>query len=425
MHGCPVAEWAAAACLALSGADAGALAEGAHAHEHAHERPMAMTGALGPYAMSRDASGTAWQPDATPHHMGHLQRGGWLLSGHALLNGVYDDQRGPRGDDLAFLAGMTMGTARRDFADGDALTLRAMLSPDPFMGKRGYPLLLAAGETADGATPLVDRQHPHELVMELSATRAWRLGEGRSAFVYAALPGEPAFGPPSFMHRASAMMSPEAPITHHWLDSTHITFGVLTAGWVMDRWKLEASRFTGREPDENRYDLERPRLDSTSVRASWNPAERWSLQASWAGLESPEQLHPDVDEDRLSASVIYAAPVGEGGTWSTTLAWGYKDPSEGESTDALALEAAVSPNADWTLFARAEAIETHELGEHDEVHDVAKLSLGAMRFFPIAESLRLGLGALYTFNSLPGELETSYGGSPNGAMIFLQLSAGS
>ena len=185
-----------------------------------------------------------------------------------------------------------------------------MLSPDPFMGKRGYPLLLAAGETADGVTPLVDRQHPHDLFMELSATYAWQAGEGSSAFVYAGLPGEPAFGPPAFMHRPAAMMSPEAPITHHWLDSTHISFGVVTAGWVQGRWKLEASQFTGREPDEDRYDIERPRMDSTALRASWNPGDNWSLQASWADVESPEQLEPEVDEERAVGERALRARTG-------------------------------------------------------------------------------------------------------------------
>ena len=125
-------------------------------------------------------------------------------------------------------------------------------------------------------------------------------------------PGEPAFGPPAFMHRPAAMASPEAPITHHWLDSTHITFGVLTAGWVQGRWKLEASQFTGREPDEDRYDIERPRMDSTALRASWNPGDNWSLQASWADVESPEQLEPEVDEERLSASVLYGRELDGG-----------------------------------------------------------------------------------------------------------------
>jgi hypothetical protein len=384
-----------------------------------------MTGALGSYPMSRDASGTSWQPDSTPHAMGHLMRGDWTLMGHTLLNGVYDWQDGPRGDEMTFLSGMVMGSARRDTSGGDFLTLRAMLSPDPFMGKRGYPLLLAAGETADGVTPLVDRQHPHDLFMELSATWAHPLDESRSVFLYAGLPGEPAFGPPAFMHRPAAMMSPEAPITHHWLDSTHITFGVLTAGWVQERWKLEASQFTGREPDEDRYDIERPRMNSTALRASWNPGRNWSLQASWAAVESPEQLEPEVDEERLSASALYGRVLDGGSSWSATLAWGRKNPNEGVTTDALALEASWLPATDWQLFARAEWVETNELGnDHHDVHEVGKVSAGLRREFPLTEKMRLGLGALYTLNDVGTELRSSYGGSPDGAMIFLQFIAG-
>ncbi len=192
---------------------------------------MPMTGILGDYPMTRDASGTSWQPDAAEHRGLHAMLGDWALMGHMLLLGIYDSQSGPRGGDKNFAAGMLMGAARRDFADGDTLNLRAMLSPDPFMGKSGYPLLLATGETANGVTPLVDRQHPHNLFMELSATYSHRLASGNSAFLYFGYPGEPALGPPAFMHRVSGMDIPEAPITHHWLDFTHITFGVLTAGF--------------------------------------------------------------------------------------------------------------------------------------------------------------------------------------------------
>ena len=131
-----------------------------------------------------------------------------------------------------------------------------MVSPDPLMGKKGYPLLLASGETADGVEHLVDRQHPHDFFMELSASYSVKLAEKASAFIYAGLPGEPAFGPPAFMHRQSISTSPEAPISHHWLDSTHITFGVVTGGLIYDRAKLEVSRFNGREPDQHRWNIE-------------------------------------------------------------------------------------------------------------------------------------------------------------------------
>ncbi|MDB5452903.1 MAG: hypothetical protein JWO33_1481, partial [Caulobacteraceae bacterium] len=167
-----------------------------------HSSP-AMTAALGSYPMTREASGTSWQPDASEHAGAHLVRGDWTLMGHVLLNGVYDWQEGPRGDEKGFVSGMVTGMAKRAFASGDALQFRAMLSPDPFMGKRGYPILLASGETADGVEPLIDRQHPHDLFMELSASYSHRLSDADSLFLYAGLPGEPAFGPPAFMHRMS------------------------------------------------------------------------------------------------------------------------------------------------------------------------------------------------------------------------------
>ncbi|HYC75493.1 hypothetical protein [Brevundimonas sp.] len=381
---------------------------------------------LGPWPMARDASGTSWQPDLSEHGGVHATRGDWSFMGHAQLSLVHDWQNGPRGDDKTFVGGMLMGSARRDFADGSTLNLRAMLSPEPFMGRDGFPLLLAAGETADGVTPLVDRQHPHELVMELSASYARRLTGRDSVFAYIGLPGEPAFGPPAFMHRMSAMDSPEAPITHHWLDSTHIVFGVATLGWVHDGFKLEASSFRGREPDEDRYDIERPELDSWSARASWNPSPEWSLQASYADVTSPEQLEPGEDETRWSASAIHARRFGADGWWSSTLAWGRKTNDHDESKDAWLLETAVSSDDRWTLFARAERIETDELlpgpgGGHGDLYTVSKASVGAVHDWRLAKHLRFGIGALYSLNRVPAALEPAYGGDPDGGMVFVRL----
>ena len=383
----------------------------------------AMTGAYGPYPMTRDASGTAWQPDTSVHGGIHAASGDWSFMGHARLNLVYDWQEGPRGGEEVFVSGMVMASARRDFANGNALQFRAMLSPDPFMGRRGYPLHLAAGETANGVTPLVDRQHPHELFMELSASYSLRLGDRSSLFVYGGLPGEPAFGPPAFMHRLSILDSPEAPITHHWLDSTHISFGVVTAGLVHEDFKIEASRFRGREPDQNRYDIETGPLDSTSVRLSWNPTPSLALQASWAHLVGPERLEPDANQTRWSASAIYTRPLGRGGWWSATLAWGRRS-SEQEDFDAFALESALSLGA-WTLFGRAEHAEQNELlfvgGHHGPAFGVGKVSIGAVRDFRLAGHVRFGIGGLYAINFVPAQLEALYGGDPPGAMLFLRL----
>ena len=365
---------------------------------------MNMPAAFGPYAMSREASGTAWQPDASPMQGVMTMSGDWSLMGQVTLTSVYGTQSGPRGADKTFVAGMVMGMATGRLSDRDTVQFRAMLSPDPLMSPRGYPLLLAAGETADGRTQLVDRQHPHDLFMELSGSYSRRIGADASAFIYAGLPGEPAFGPGSFMHRLSIMDSPEAPITHHWFDSTHITFGVLTAGVTKGAVKLEASRFKGREPDQHRYDIEAPRFNSTAVRASWNPTRTLALQTSWARLQSPEQLEPDEDQERWSASAIWTRPIGSMGYVSTTAAWGRKTQIEangrrGPSLDAYVLEGTIKPDDRWTVFARAERIDTDELlsppGQaHGPVFTVGKASVGAIRDFRLTRDVRFGIGGL-------------------------------
>jgi hypothetical protein len=417
---------------AMHGPDHGAMDHGQMQHgehmqsgqDHGDHDMGAMSGAFGAYPMGRDASGTSWQPDVSSHGGLHAERGAWMLMGHVTLNGVYSWQDGPRGDEKAFLAGMIMGSARRDFSNG-TLNLRAMVSPDPFMGASGYPLLFAAGESADGVEPLVDRQHPHDLIMELSASYAHRLDANNSVFVYGGLPGEPAFGPPAFMHRMAAMDSPEAPLTHHWFDSTHITFGVVTAGWVHENWKIEASQFRGREPDQDRFDIETGDLDSTSVRLSWNPTENLSLQTSWADIESPEALHPDDDEERWSVSGIYTRRLGDAGWWSTTLAFSNKERSDGVSLDAWLAEAAWHPDERWTFFARGEAIETDELGaHHGPVEDVQRLSLGAVRDFRVNENVVFGIGAVAQAHFAPDALEASYDGDPTGALGFVRLKIG-
>jgi len=381
-------------------------------------------GALGRHPMAREASGTAWQPDSSIHGGLHVMTGNWILMGHAMLNGVHDRQDGPRGGEEVFVSGMVMGSARRELGRG-TLQLRAMLSPDPLNGRSGYPLHLAAGETADGVTPLIDRQHPHDFFMELSASYSHAVGADASLFVYAGLPGEPAFGPPAFMHRMSIMDSPEAPISHHWLDSTHITFGVVTAGAVFGPFKIEGSRFNGREPDHRRFDIETGPLDSTALRLSWNPTRDLSLQVSWAHLVGPEQLAPGENSTRWSASAIHTRRFGAGGRnwWSTTLAWGRRS-GEHRQHDAFVLESAAGLGL-WTLYGRAEMIESNELifagGHHGPTHDVGKISAGAIRDVRIAPNVRLGLGAQYALNFVPSALEPLYDGDPDGAMLFLRL----
>jgi hypothetical protein len=384
---------------------------------------MPMNGLYGPYAMSREASGTAWQPDAARHEGVHVMRGAWMAMLHGSADLVYDHQGGDRGDEKVFSDNMGMGMAQRPLGPG-TLGLRAMLSLEPAtIGTEGYPLLLQTGETANGQTPLIDRQHPHDLFMELAGSYSIA-GGNRSLFIYGGLPGEPALGPPAFMHRFSGVNIPVAPITHHWLDSSHITYGVLTAGAVVDRVKVEASAFRGREPDQDRWNIESPKLDSHSFRLSVNPTDRWALQVSYGRIHSPEQLEPDVDQDRTTASAIYDGTFGDTGRWEGTVAWGHTRNRPGHDLDAFTAEAAASFGERHTVFARAERVEKDELFlEPDpragQVFDVGELTAGYRNDFWHPARITAGVGVAGTLSFVPGDLHSAYGDLPASVLLFL------
>ncbi len=384
-------------------------------------------GALGAYPATRDASGTAWQPDSAPHEGLHRHAGPWSLMLHGQATLVYDNQGGPRGGDKTFVLSHLMAVASRPLAGG-TLTLRALGSLDPLMGKSGYPLLLQTGETADGRTPLIDRQHPHDLFGELAAVYSRPLGRGVSAFVYGGPAGEPALGPVAYLHRFAGMADPETPIDHHWLDSTHTTYGVITTGLVAGGVKLEGSSFTGREPNQHRWDLEHPRFDSWSVRASWNPGRNWSLQVSRGRLHSVEQLSPLVDQNRTTASATYNR-AWPGGNWQTVAAWGRLDmlvPGGGGHTlDAWLGESALTRGSD-TVFGRFENADKDELFAPSDpragtIRNVSKLSLGYYRTFSLRAPLALDLGGLVSRYGLPHALNAVYGSDPTSFMLFVRV----
>ena len=368
-------------------------------------------------------SGTSRLPAGETMRGLHATAGDWTVMVHGYAWGVYTDQGGPRGADQAFVQSMAMVEAERALGAAGRLQLRAMLSLEPLMGDRGYPNLFATGETA-GGRPLVDRQHPHDLFMELSGRIDRDIGPG-SLFVYAGLPGEPALGPSAFMHRRSARFLPEAPITHHWFDSTHITFGVLTAGFATSAWQIEASAFNGREPDEARWDIETPRLDSWSVRGSWNPAPAWSAQLSYGRLRAAERLHPDEDEARLTASVAYT-----GDALAATVGWSRKDRLPGPTLDACFAEATWDVADRHALFGRGELVENDELFDeasplHGRRFRVAKFTLGYAYSLPVGGNLSLALGAAASAYAKPAALDPAYGDAPKSVSLFAKLALGS
>jgi len=398
-------------------------------HGHGHgARPggmMRMHGMLGRYPMTREASGTSWQPDATPHEGLHIMRDDWMVMVHGFANLIYDNQGGDRGDRKVFSSNMLMLMAQRPLGPG-TVGARTMLSLEPItIGRKGYPLLLQTGETADGTTHLIDRQHPHDMWMELAGTYSVPVTDDSSVFVYFGLPGEPALGPPTFMHRFSGVDNPEAPITHHWLDSTHITYGVATLGGVWDRVKLEGSIFTGREPDQSRWGFDTPRFNSYAARLSWNPTDAWALQASYGVIHSPEQLAPDIDTDRATISASYHK-AWEHANWQTTFAWGVNMNDPGHTLHGFLLESALNLHKTHTVFGRAETVGKDELFPEGDPLDgrtfhVTKVSLGYIYDLPECHHTQWGLGGVGSLHFLPNQLDEHYDETPFSFMIFARV----
>ena len=382
-------------------------------------------GLLGVYPMARDGSGTAWQPDSSPHEGLHFSAGGWDGMVHGSIYAVYDHQSGPRGDSKWFSASELMLQGRRDLAGG-VFALRTMLSLDPLGGRSGYPLLFQTGETANGRDPLVDRQHPHDLFMELAASYSFPVTDSASIFLYGGPVGEPALGPVAFVHRASSIGNPEAPIGHHWLDATHITSGVVTLGGIYRNAKLEGSVFHGRESDQNRYDFDTGALDSWSTRLTVNPSSDLSAQVSHGHIRSPEQLEPDVDVNRTTASASWNTSFLDR-LWFSTLAWGRNQPTGGHrSSNAWLLESSVKISSERTVFARYENVDKTELfGEGDPLagrsFNINKVSVGTMQTVGRYEHYSVGVGGLVSLYATPRSMDATYGSNPWSAMVFARV----
>jgi hypothetical protein len=350
--------------------------------------------------------------------------GSWMLMAHGAVSTQYTKATGPRGDDKFYATSMAMLMATRDTSFG-RVQFKSMLSLEPAMTANGYPNLFASGETA-GGQPLIDRQHPHDLFMELSGRIDVNIADNASLFLYGGPVGEPALGPSAFMHRVSAKYNPEPPITHHWFDSTHITYGVATAGVTTRKFQLEGSIFTGREPDERRWNIEKPRFDSWSLRGTWNPTPRWAIQASYGELKQPEFLtHPDENEHRFTASVHYANGQG----LSAMLAFSNKQRVPGQALTAWLAEANWDLDERNTVFGRIENVANDELFPdhdhplHDKTFRVSKFQLGYARRLPLGP-FELALGGSLAAYSKPAELNFVYGKRPVQFTLFAKATLG-
>jgi hypothetical protein len=379
---------------------------------------------------TRMGSGTSWLPDAAPMHAAHYMLGRWTMMLHGQGFIQYDWQGGSRGASQLGFVNWVMAAASRSLGRGQ-LQVRAMVSAEPWtIGSRGYPLLVQSGESYQGA-PLHDRQHPHDLFMELAALYERPVARNLGLSLYLAPVGEPAVGPVAFPHRPSAADDPLAPISHHWQDGTHITFGVVTAGIFTRSMKLEASWFNGREPDEIRtnFDYAGRRLDSYSARVTLNPSARWSLSAWYGYLKSPEGLHPDESLHRFGAAGLTTQPVGTSGTWSSALIYGVNDPvGAGRPAGSILIESTLDLHGTNSFFGRVEFVQKNaeELAiasvPATTQYDVGGLAIGYRRAVGSVAGLAAGVGVRGAVNLVPLSLNAVYGSrSPVGVAIYLRL----
>lgn len=377
--------------------------------------------------MAREGSGTSWLPDTTPMYAIHWQRGPWQLMAHGNGFVQFLSESGERGDDQFGSINWIMGMAQRKAGSGRVM-FRGMFSLEPWtIGGCGYPDLLASGEQCEGEQ-IHDRQHQHDLMMELSAAYDAPLKGPVRWQVYGGPVGEPALGPVAYPHRISALPNPLAPIAHHWLDSTHITFGVMTAAVYGNRWKAEASMFNGREPDEERADFDFGALDSVSGRLWFLPTPQLALQLSAGKLTEAEASHgaePRTDVSRISASATYHRTVEENGIWATTIAWGRNEES-GHATNALLAETNLTLQDRDTWFGRFEtALKTaHDLALPESIEEstVAKVQGGYTRYLAAWRGLKPGIGGSLSAGFVPERLKATYGSRVNaGFGVFVTL----
>jgi len=352
--------------------------------------------------------------------------GTWMLMLHGSGFLQYIKTGSDRGDDQFGSINWIMGMAERQAAGG-ALQFRLMLSVEPAtVGPCGYPNLLQTGELCRGAV-LHDEQHPHDFFMEAAADYRHAINAGLAFELYGGPAGEPALGPTAFSHRPSALPNPIAPISHHWLDSTHISFGVVTGSIYSRRWKAEASVFNGREPDDQRWDLDLAALDSYSGRLWFLPTSHWSLQLSAGHLTEAEfqPSGPRVDVNRVTASATYQR-ISSGRVWATTLAWG-ENREDGTATSAFTAESATDLTNRDTIFTRGEiagktASELALPGPSGQTFTIGKLQGGYTRWLGHAHGVRAGVGGSVGVSLVAETLAAVYGSRAAGEFsVFLTI----
>lgn len=398
---------------------------------------MNMSGKAGSFVeeiQMHASSGTSAEPDSTPAPMLMTMRGSWMVMFHANAFVVNTQQTSPRGRDGFFSTNWFMPMAQRPWGPG-RFTLRGMFSLEPAtVTGRQYPLLFQQGETAFGK-PIADGQHPHDFVMEIGALYDWKPDARTLLSFYVAPVGDPALGPTAYPHRASALEDPVGTLGHHQEDSTHIADDVVTVGLTQGMVRIEGSGFHGREPDEHRWQVQQGPMDSWSTRLTLQPGRNWSGQYSYGFLHSPEELFPEEDQRRMTASIMYNRPFRDGtkGNWTSSAVWGRtRSGTDNVIQNSYLFESLVrfaSRNYAWV---RAEDVDrTTELlldehtppagFEEKPAGRVQAYTFGYDRDVDLVPHLASAIGAQVTAYTVGSVLRPVYGSDPMGVSMFVRL----
>ena len=379
------------------------------------------------------ASGTSMNPQSWRMPMFMTHAGSWnlMLMGQAFV--VETQQSGPRGGDKLYSTNTFMASAGHSVGNGSFL-VQLMLSLEPAtITGREYPLLFQTGETAFGR-PISDDQHPHNLIMGLGFNYARPLGKDTIVEAYFAPVGDPALGPVAYPHRASAAELPQAPLGHHWQDSTHIADDVVTVA-VKHSWlRVEASGFHGAEPGENRWIIQQGAIDSWSTRVSVFPTKNWMAQASVGRLAHPERQSPG-DVVRSTASLQYTRPIAGTEGWSSSLIWGRNhDLLTRRDLNSYLAETVLPVRGGNFLTGRIELVDKDELfADTPALEQLLDRTAGSTFRIgaytggvthDLAASLHgveTGIGVNFTAYSVPSAIRPFYGNHPYGFNILLRL----
>jgi hypothetical protein len=410
---------------------AAALAVGPMAAQDDHHSMSGMSMAdmnpAGMFVMDL-ASGTSANPASSPLPMIMTHFGDWntMFMGAGFISDV--QQSGPRGGDKLYSTNWFMTAAEHTLGSNGAFQAELMLSLEPAtVTDRRYPLLFQTGETAFGKA-IVDGQHPHNFIMALGFHYTRSLGEDTTMDVYFAPVGDPALGPVAYPHRDSAMELPEAPLSHHLQDSTHIADEVVTLGIAHKQFKLEASRFYGSEPGENRWIIQAGPINSWSTRLWFFPTKNWAAQVSTGYLVHPEALERG-DQWRTTASVSYSRPM-PGGSWSSSLIWGRTHSTATQrNLNSYLAESVVPVKRKNFITGRAELVDKDELFSDDLLLEatlrstfrVGAYSIGYTRDFAWFRHVQTGAGVNFTAYTLPDAIKPYYGNHPIGGNIFIRF----